>query len=232
MNNKKIAAIIFVLLICIFLPIIFGNIIGDTTTIVDKWNLILTWVVALVSLYIGVLSFIIVFKKLINGDHCSKRQVKKGGEQLAEKIAAFSPTKIVFVTGNTSKLYDRYIKKYNYFLEKDVVRLTCLEKFDCKLHMNLSDKELLVTNKLLLLFDQFLFNSEDRVVLLDDVVISGDTITKIHDHLIDKFGINPKNIVTLAYIVDKDAFANTGLPAYYIKKETIDGEYSFPWRKK
>lgn len=190
---------------------------------------------SLISFFLGAVSFVLTFystKVLFTDIHhgmiCTRRMAEKGARVIAENINSFQPTVIVYVSGN-SDLYKRYIKQYDKTRAKIYV-LSSIRKSNICPYVRDS---FICTNKFYL--DIELLKKvcpDDRVVILDDISKTGETVYKISQYLTSVINVPEANILTCGFIVDKYGYAKHALPGFYYKKAEVKDTYTFPWMKK
>mgnify|MGYP004619743531 FL=1 len=77
--------------------------------------------------------------------------------------------------------------------------------------------------------DEVLNFKNKKILIIDDITNSGETIEKLTQHLV-KNGINKKNLFSMALIANEDVLSRIHIPQEYWKKANIS-EYSVPWGK-
>ena len=68
-----------------------------------------------------------------------------------------------------------------------------------------------------------------RILIIDDITSSGETIEAIIQELVDN-NISMDNIFSMALVADKETHKNKHIPDYYWRMVNID-EYTVPWGK-
>lgn len=181
---------------------------------------------SLIALPLSIYSTYILFIELRNGCTCSKKMIEKGAEKLAHDINAFQPTKIIYADGNSTQLYENYVSKY-IKVSCSVVALPNISKTSL---CPFGTSKVVLTNKFIINVDSCTFNSDERVVIFDDVTKTGETIKELKKYLIDDCKIPPINILSVGFITDKLGYANSAEPSFYFLKTEIKDGYRFPWR--
>ena len=191
---------------------------------------------SVISFFLCAVSFVLTFystKVLFTDIHhgmiCSHRMAEKGARVIAENINSFQPTVIVYVSGNSDSLYKRYIKQYDKTRAKIYV-LSSMQKSNICPYVRGS---FICTNKFYL--DIELLKKvcpDERIVILDDVSKTGETVYRISQYLTSVIKVPEANILTCGFIVDKFGYAKHALPGSYYKKAEVKDNYTFPWMKK
>lgn len=191
---------------------------------------------SIISLVLGTVSFIltsystkILYVEIRHGMICTNHMAKKGAQVIAEHINLFQPTVIVYVCGNSDNLYRRYIKQH----DKSNAVIYILSSIQKSCICPYAIEEYVCTNKFYLNIELLKkIRSDDRVVILDDVSKTGETVYKISQYLTSVTNVPEANILTCGFIVDKFGYAKHALPGFYYKKAEIKDTYTFPWMKK
>lgn len=182
---------------------------------------------SVIALPLSIYSTYILFVELRNGCTCSKRMIEKGAEKLARDINAFQPTKIIYVDGNSTQLYENYVSKH-IKAGCPVISLPNIPKTSLS---PFGTRKVVLTNKFIIYVDSCTFNSNERVVIFDDITKTGETIKELKKYLIDDCKIPPINILSVGFITDKLGYANSAEPGYYFLKTEVKDGYRFPWRQ-
>ena len=77
--------------------------------------------------------------------------------------------------------------------------------------------------------DTSIYFKDKKILIIDDLTNSGETIEKLIQHLI-KHGINNQNLFSMPLIANVDILSRLHIPQEYWKKVEIS-EYNVPWGK-
>lgn len=235
MHNKRISVpiIIGIILIILYLALIIFSLcsfflISNESQWADILFTALTSLVGFFSLALTVYSTYVLIIEIRNGAFCTKRMVRKGAQELARIIIAFNPSTIIFIAGNSEKLFNEYISKYISFT-KTIISLPATLRYNNPPVTS----TYIMTNKFFIdVEDIAKLTSTDRVVIFDDITKTGETIKLLKDYIIDTFKINKSHIITCGFITDQYGYAHSAEPAFYYKKAKIKDNYRFPWINK
>lgn len=189
---------------------------------------VLSSVVGLIALPLTLYSAYVVFVGIRHGRICTKFMAKEGARQIAKLIEIFSPDAIIFVAGNSEKLYNFYIAA-NLKSSYHTLALPSCPRYK---QNPFSPAAVLTTNKFFI--DVFLLGTlgpDDRLVIFDDVTKTGETVSILKTYLTSARRLPDQNIMTCGFIVDKFGYAKNSEPAFYYKKTEVRDDYAFPWRK-
>lgn len=181
---------------------------------------------SLIALPLSIYSTYILFIELRNGCTCSKKMIEKGAEKLARDINAFQPTRIIYVDGNSTLLYENYVSKH-IKAGCPVIALPNIPKTSLS---QFGASKVVSTNKFIINVDSCTFTSDERVVIFDDITKTGETIKELKKYLIDDCKLSPLNILTCGFITDKFGYANSAEPGFYFLRTEVKDGYRFPWR--
>jgi phosphoribosyl transferase domain len=217
--SKLVAYILFILFViysCILCFILnFPNLVTFSTTLTSFISLALTFY-----------STYLLFFEIKNSCFCSNRKLKKGSKEIAKIIDGFKPTKIVYFGFNTEKLFKKYVFSH---LKGHYVPIY-LEIMDRTKCVSTISSKVLFSKKYIINIENKSFKKSDRIVILDDIVKTGNTLKTIRKYLI-KQGIKKENIYTCGFITDKYGYGCSGEPEYYYIRTKVKDNYKFPWRK-
>ena len=155
-----------------------------------------------------------------------KKMIEKGAEKLARDINAFQPTRIIYVDGNSTLLYENYVSKH-IKAGCPVIALPNIPKTSLS---PFGASKVVSTNKFIINVDSCTFTSDERVVIFDDITKTGETIKELKKYLIDDCKLSPLNILTCGFITDKFGYANSAEPGFYFLRTEVKDGYRFPWR--
>lgn len=185
-----------------------------------------TTLTAFISLALTFYSTYILFFEIKNSCCCSNKKLKKGSAEIAKIIDIFKPTKIVYFGFNTEKLFKKYVFSH---LKGHYVPIY-LEIIDRTKYISTISSKVLFSKKYIINIEDKNFEKSDRIVILDDIVKTGNTLKTIRKYLI-KLGIKRENIYTCGFITDKYGYACSGEPEYYYIRTEVKDTYKFSWRK-
>lgn len=159
--------------------------------------------------------------------HFSWRKVKKGVLRLKRMVLEIEPNIIIALSGRGGIVVNLLINELN---NKYPV-YTCILK--SKLQNDFFDPEgweKVSTSKWqIFIYPEILKMTDKRILIIDDISSSGETILSIRNRLEQK-GISGDNIFSMALVADKETHKNKHIPDYYWRMVNID-EYTVPWGK-
>lgn len=157
----------------------------------------------------------------------SWRKVKKGILCLKNMVQEIDPDIIIALSGRGGIVVNLLINELN---NKYPV-YTCILK--SKLQKEFSDPvgwEKVSTSKWqIFIYPEILKMIDKRILIVDDISSSGETILSIRN-ILEQKGIPSDNIFSMALVSDKETHKNRHIPDYYWKMVNID-EYNVPWGK-
>lgn len=189
---------------------------------------IISLVIGLISLIFTFYSTRILFIEIRHGMICTDLMAKKGAEVIAENINSFQPNVIVYVLGNSDNLYRRYIRRF----DKTNAEIKVISSMSKSCPCPYVKDEFICTNKFYLDVEILKnIGRDERVVILDDVSKTGETVYSISSYLSKTVHIPESNILTCGFIVDKFGYSKYALPGFYYKRAEVKDNYKFPWMK-
>ena len=231
MNHKNVNKLVFTIF-CIIVSILSAVILAFffLKTIIDESTAskILTAesiVSGLFGLFLTIYSTHILFIEIRNGAFCTKRAIRRALSDLSEKIKIYNPSFILFIQGNSEKLYNQYLKHFISPLKGEI----CLHAN--YRYGNPPEPPFIITEKHFIGVSELSrIKANDRIVIFDDVTKTGKTISALKKRLLEVEKIPEENILTCGFITDQDGFAHCGEPGFYCKKARLRDDYKFPWR--
>ena len=182
---------------------------------------------SLISFFLAVFSFYVLQTQLHDGSVCTRRTVKKGAKEIGAVIASFAPKYVIYIAGNSGRLYEGYVRKYAGYGSTPIALNSQIRYAVCP-----QSPRILLTNKFYIdAAPLACLDPHDRVVIFDDLCKTGETIRALQDELILQCGVKKKNILTCGMIVDQYGYANCAQPAFYYKRVIVQDYYRFPWRQ-
>lgn len=178
---------------------------------------------SILSLIITVTNLIVFIYKFFLVSYCSINRRKKMSKLMASKVTLLNPDIIIAPSLNGMEVAREIINysNRNYPLYSIDVQYRYLtpnpSSFTCCSHnfaINIPYSHL-PKNK--------------RILIIDDLYVTGDTIKCILDHL-EKSGYDKANIFTLGLVVDTFSAKANRFPDYYAKSYNIS-KFTFAWRK-
>lgn len=233
MNNKKtkvdinilasllISLTIFVIALTILI-ILEKNNTGNFKSIPD----IVALTISVASLFFSISSWIYLIIDIRNSRKCKIKELKMGGQEIALKILALNPTKIVIIDGYAVRLFNEYVLKHlgGTFLSNQIV---IIQK--CDLFCSAPLKSV-TTSKFVLDLSNLNVSQNDRIVFFEDVMFTGESIQSICDYLVTSYSLSKSHFYPIAFIVDQDAYVVHRCCSFYYKIDHLKADYSFPWR--
>lgn len=188
------------------------------------YNLIIS-IISIISFVLTIYSTHTIITKLKKSRFCTTKKVKEGSKIIAKKIDNFCPNKIIYFGDHTRKLYNDHIKD-NLKGDYEIIYFNIIDKntFNYRLVPTIFSKKFAIE------VGTHSFKNTDRIILLDDIIITGNTINTIKQYL-TSLGIKEENIYSCSLVVDKNGYCTHGEPEYYYIKEDIEDSYKFSWRK-
>lgn len=192
-------------------------------------------VMSITSFVIGIISFIFTFystKILYNQIHdgmiCTDKMADKGAAVIADNINSFQPKYIVYVSGNSDKLYRQYIRQY----DKSNAQVLMIQSTPKSCICPYIKDDCICTNKFYL--DVALLckiKPDDRVTIIDDITKTGETVHKLLIYLSSVLHVPEANILTCGFVVDKFGYSKYAIPGFYYKRTEVKDNYEFPWMR-
>lgn len=183
-------------------------------------------IISLISVFITIITgFIAVFNYFHSIKNFSWKKVKKGISFLKNMVEQIQPDIIISLSGRGGIVVNLLINE----LGNKYPVYTCILK--SKLQKEFSEPinwEKISTSKWqIFLYPELLKMLDKRILIIDDISNSGETILSIRK-VLEKNNIPNDNIFSMALVADKDTQKNKHIPDYYWKMVNID-EYNVPW---
>lgn len=197
--------------------------------IVDFFMKNIIWIIiSSISVIITIISGIIgLYHYLRSIKNFSWKKVKNGVSFLKEIVESIEPDIIIALSGRGGIVVNLLINE----LENKYPVYTCILK--SKLQKDFSEPsnwmKISTSKWQIFLYPELLKVSDKRILIIDDITSSGETILSIRD-VLEKNNIPSDNIFSMALVADKDTHRNKHIPDYYWKMVNID-EYNVPWGK-
>lgn len=181
----------------------------------------------LIALPLTMYSTFIMYFDIRRGAYCTKRMAHRGARQLAEIMNGFTPSYLIFVQGNSERLYNDYIRAYA-VPTKTVLSLPASLRYQSPP----VTPACIMTKKFYIDAQRLAVVSTcDRVIIFDDVTKTGDTVKQLKSYLQGTLHVPDQNILTCGFIVDEYGFAQCAEPAFYFMRAKVKDDYGFPWRR-
>lgn len=190
-------------------------------------NEIMNYIGWIVTVLGGPSALYFIVSSIKNRKKISWNGVKKGIKVLAQKVEKISPDYIISFSGRGAIVASLIITE----LDNKYPVYTCLLK------RRYNDSFLspetwssFSTSKWMVFVPNEVLNFKDKkVLIIDDIINSGETIEKLADHL-EGLQIKKENIYSMSLIADQDVLFRLHIPQEYWKKVCVS-EYSVPWGK-
>ena len=197
--------------------------------IVDFFTKNVIWIV--ISSISVIITIISGLRGLYNYLHSIKNfswnKVKEGVLFLKEIVENIEPDIIIALSGRGGIVVNLLINE----LDNKYPVYTCILK--SKLQKDFSEPngwtKISTSKWQIFLYPELLKVSDKRILIIDDITSSGETILSIRE-VLEKNNISGDNIFSMALVADKDTHKNKHIPDYYWKMVNID-EYNVPWGK-
>lgn len=197
--------------------------------IVDFFTKNIIWII--ISSLSVIITIISGIKGLYNYLHSIKNfswnKVKEGVSFLKEIVEDIKPDIIIALSGRGGIVVNLLINE----LDNKYPVYTCILK--SKLQKDFSEPtgwtKISTSKWQIFLYPDLLKVSDKRILIIDDITSSGETILSIREEL-EKNNIPSDDIFSMALVADKDTHKNKHIPDYYWKMVNID-EYNVPWGK-
>lgn len=185
-------------------------------------------IISLISVFITILTGVITaFNYFHSIKNFSWKKVKKGVSFLKNMVEQIQPDVIISLSGRGGIVANLLINE----LSNKYPVYTCILK--SKLQKDFSEPngwEKISTSKWqIFLYPELLKMPDKRILIIDDISSSGETILSIRE-VLENNKIPSDNIFSMALVADKDTHKNKHIPDYYWKMVNID-EYNVPWGK-
>ena len=156
-----------------------------------------------------------------------KKIMKEGIVDLAEKAKKINPDYIITFSGRGAIVCSLVVTELE---NKYPVYMCLLKRRYIDDFLDPKNWTSFDTSKWTIFVPDEVLNLKDkRILIIDDLTNSGETIEKLTQHLIDQ-GISIKNLFSMALIANIDVFSRLHIPQEYWKKLDVL-EYNVPWGK-
>lgn len=186
-------------------------------------------IMAFVGFCATIISLIIVLINLRkNFRSISWRKVKKGAHQLIKKVEEVNPDLIITFSGRGAIFANLIITE----LDNKYPVYTCLlnNKSNDIFLRPLNWNEFETQKWLVYVPDEILNFKHNKILIIDDITRSGETIEKLTAFL-TQLGGSTKNIFSMSLMANEDILVRSRIPQYYWKIiNTI--EFRMPWESK
>lgn len=191
-------------------------------SIVMKWiGTIATILSVPASIY-----FFVQFKR--HRKTISWKKVKKGAHQLIKTVKEVNPDLIITFSGRGAIFANLIITE----LDNKYPVYTCLlnNKSNDTFLRPQTWSEFETSKWIGYIPDEILNYTNKKILVIDDITRSGETIEKLTELLI-RHGSTPKNIFSMSLMANEDVLIRCRIPQYYWKIiNTI--EFTMPWESK
>ncbi len=187
---------------------------------------ILKDIISFIGFCVTMIGFIIVLINIKkNYKTISWKKVKKGAHQLLKTVKEVNPDLIITFSGRGAIFANLMITE----LDNKYPVYTCLLNNNSNDHFlrpkNWSEFE---TSKWSVYVpDEILNFTNKKILIIDDITRSGETIEKLSDYL-KQHGSSQKNLFSMSLMANQDVLTRIHIPQYYWKIiNTI--EFKMPW---
>lgn len=154
-----------------------------------------------------------------------KKIMKEGIVDLIQKTEKINPDYIITFSGRGSIVCSLVVAELE---NKYPVYMCVLKKRYNKDFLNPLNWTSFDTSKWTIFVPDEVLNFKDKKILIvDDLTNSGETIEKLTEHLIES-GISSQNLFSMALIANADVLSILHIPQEYWKKSKLE-EYNVPW---
>lgn len=156
-----------------------------------------------------------------------KKIMKKGVVDLSKKVEKINPDYIITFSGRGSIVCSLVAAAMD---NKYPIYMCLLKRRYLDNYLNPQNWTSFDTSKWTIFVpDEVLNFKNKRILIIDDITSSGETIEKLTDHLVEK-GIKKQNLFSMSLIANVDVLTRLHIPQEYWKKVDIS-EYNVPWGK-
>lgn len=189
--------------------------------IIDEVMTFIGWMSTIISVMSSIWFYIRKRKGI------SWRGVKRGIKELAKKVEQIKPDYIITFSGRGAIVCSLTVTELD---NKYPVYMCLLKRRYNDVFLKPQNWTCFDTSKWTIFVpDEVLNFKNKKILIIDDITNSGETIEKLTQHLV-KNGINKKNLFSMALIANEDVLSRIHIPQEYWKKANIS-EYSVPWGK-
>lgn len=168
-----------------------------------------------------------IFVRLKNRKNISWRNVKKGIKCLAEKVEKIKPDCIITFSGRGAIVTSLVITELD---NKYPVYMCLLKRRYNEEFFNPQNWPCFTTSKWIIYVpDEVLAFNDKKILVIDDLTNSGETISKLIEHLVEQ-GLSKEKIFSMSLVANESILASEHIPQEYWKKLNIS-EYNVPWGK-
>lgn len=168
-----------------------------------------------------------IISSIKNRKNISWRSVKKGIKNLVGKIDVIKPDFIITFSGRGAIVASLVATEFD---NKYPIYMCLLKRRYNKSFLSPQNWSKFNTSKWIVFVPDEIFIFKDkRILIIDDITNSGETIEELTKHLTNK-GIDKENIFSMSLIANEDVLSRLHIPQEYWKKVSIS-EYNVPWGK-
>lgn len=170
----------------------------------------------------------LIYSKIKDRKNISWNKImKKGVVDLSKKVEKINPDYIVTFSGRGSIVCSLVAAALD---NKYPVYMCLLKRRYQDNFLNPQNWTSFATSKWTVFVpDEVLNFKNKKILIIDDITNSGETIEMLTKHLEDE-GIDKQNIFSMSLIANADVLARMHIPQEYWKKVVIS-EYNVPWGK-
>lgn len=183
--------------------------------------------ITIVAFIITIVNSLVLIIKFGNCRICSNCKRKRFEKKLLKKIKSIAPTYIFAPDRNGIYVAKNIIDRWNIN-----VPLIPIKLYDRNLYSRkIGNPYIYVDYSAKYVIEEPLinFSADDRILIIDDVVITGDTLIKIQEMFKSLPNVNSKTVYTAALVVDSECFKLKSVPDYFVKQYATNS-YKFTWR--
>lgn len=182
------------------------------------------WIVTILG---GPSAIYFIISQVRNRKNFSWRKVRKGIKELTKKIEKINPDYIITFAGRGAIVCSLMVAELD---NKYPVYMCLLKRRYNDNFLNPKNWTSFDTSKWSIFVpDEVLSFTDKKILIIDDITNSGETIEKLTQHLEDN-GIKRENLFSMALVANEDVLSRLHIPQEYWKKVNIS-EYNVPWGK-
>lgn len=169
-----------------------------------------------------------IHTKIKNRKNISWRKIMKQGiVALSKKVETIKPDYIVTFSGRGSIVCSLVVSE----LDNKYPVYMCLLKrrYNNEFISPLNWTSFETAKWRIFVPDEVLNFKDKKILIIDDITDSGETIEKLINHLVDS-GISRQNLYSMALIANNDVLLKSRIPQEYWKSVDMS-EYNVPWGK-
>lgn len=194
----------------------------------EKFSNIMTivgWFVTVISIPGTIFSTITI---LIRRKNISWGKIKKGIKMLRKEVDEIKPDFIISFSGRGGIVANYLVAE----LENKYPLYMCpLEKRQDDSFGSITGWKYFITSKWKVYIpDDILKLKDKKILIIDDITVTGETILNLQDELINQHGIKSENLFSMTLLANEQVHLNKNIPHSYWKKVNIT-KYTVPWGK-